>query len=414
MEHLLAISFGEIFLKGKNRNVFYKTATNNIKRNIKEIGYEDMYTESSKLYIKADKDKFDSLIKEIKKVFGIAYISEVVKCEKTIEDISRTSRQLIKYYKMDKGLTFKVESKRTDKSFSLTSPKLSAEIGGDILREFKDLKVDIHKPDFTVFIDIKSSAYIYIKRIKGLGGLPLGSSGEGLLLLSGGIDSPVAGFLMAKRGMNINAVHFHSYPFTSKRAHQKAMDLAKILSAYTGEMTVYSVNLAEIYKAISKNCPRRETTILSRRFMMRIANKISEKYEYQALITGESLGQVASQTIESVSVINESSRLPILRPLIAMDKKDIIEISEKIESYEKAIEPYDDCCSIFAPDLPVTKPKLKYIEKSEENLDIEKLENDAIESMEIIEIAWHLKALIVLCISKPLSPGTDPQHWREF
>ena len=387
MDWFLAISFGEIFLKGRNRNTFYKTAINNIKRNIRDIGYDDMFQESSKLYIKADRDKFDRLIKEIKKVFGIVYISEVVRCEKTVEDISKTSIDLVKYYDFDKDMTFKVESKRTDKSFALTSPKLSAKIGGDILGKYNGLSVDIHDPDFTVFIDVKSKAYIYIKRVEGLGGLPLGSGGEGLLLLSGGIDSPVAGFLMAKRGMNINAIHFHSYPFTSKRAHQKAMDLAKILSAYTGKMTVYSVNLAEIYKAISKNCPRRETTILSRRFMMRIANKISEKYSYQALITGESLGQVASQTIESVSVINDSSKLPILRPLIAMDKKDIIEISEKIDSYEKAIEPYDDCCSIFAPDSPVTKPKLKYIEKSEENLDIEKLEKQAIDSMEIIEIA---------------------------
>lgn len=390
MDWFLAISFGEIFLKGRNRNTFYKTAINNIKRNIRDIGYDDMFQESSKLYIKADRDKFDRLIKEIKKVFGIVYISEVVRCEKTVEDISKTSIDLVKYYDFDKDMTFKVESKRTDKSFALTSPKLSAKIGGDILGKYNGLSVDIHDPDFTVFIDVKSKAYIYIKRVEGLGGLPLGSGGEGLLLLSGGIDSPVAGFLMAKRGMNINAIHFHSYPFTSKRAHQKAMDLAKILSAYTGKMTVYSVNLAEIYKAISKNCPRRETTILSRRFMMRIANKISEKYSYQALITGESLGQVASQTIESVSVINDSSKLPILRPLIAMDKKDIIEISEKIDSYEKAIEPYDDCCSIFAPDSPVTKPKLKYIEKSEENLDIEKLEKQAIDSMEIIEIAWHI------------------------
>ena len=391
MDWFLAVSFGEIFLKGRNRNTFYKTAIDNIKRNIRDIGYDDMFQESSKLYIKSDRDKFDKLIKEIKKVFGIVYISEVVRCEKTVEDISKTSIDLVKYYDFDKDMTFKVESKRTDKSFALTSPQLSAKIGGDILGKYKDLNVDIHKPDFTVFIDVKSKVYIYINRVEGIGGLPLGSGGEGLLLLSGGIDSPVAGFLMAKRGMNINAIHFHSYPFTSKRAHQKAMDLAKILSAYTGQMTIYSVNLADIYKSISKNCPRRETTILSRRFMMRIANKIAEKYSYQALITGESLGQVASQTIESVSVINDSSKLPILRPLIAMDKKDIIEISEKIDSYEKAIEPYDDCCSIFAPDSPVTKPKLKYIEKSEENLDIEELENQAIESMEIIEIAWHIK-----------------------
>lgn len=387
MEWLLAISFGEIFLKGKNRNTFYKTAINNIKRNIKDIGYEDMYVESSKLYIKADRPKFDRLKKEIKKVFGISYIAEVIKTEKDLEVLSKSVIDLVDFYYGDQAKTFKVESKRTDKSFPLTSPQLSSKIGGVVLKNKKNLKVDVHEPDFVISIDIKAHAYVYIVREEGLGGLPIGSSGSGLLLLSGGIDSPVAGFLMAKRGMEINALHFHSYPFTSKRAHQKAMDLARLLSAYTGEMTVYSINLAEIYKAISQNCPRRDTTILSRRFMMRIASKLAKDYGYQSLITGESLGQVASQTIESVSVINEATDLPILRPLIAMDKKDIIDISVNIDTYEKAIEPYDDCCSIFAPANPVTKPKLEFIKKSEENLDIEKLEEDAIKSMEIIKIS---------------------------
>lgn len=387
MEWLLAISFGEIFLKGKNRNTFYKTAINNIKRNIKDIGYEDMYVESSKLYIKADRPKFDRLKKEIKKVFGISYIAEVIKTEKDLEVLSKSVIDLVEFYYGDQAKTFKVESKRTDKSFPLISPQLSSKIGGVVLKNKKNLSVDVHKPDFVISIDIKAHAYVYIIREEGLGGLPIGSSGSGLLLLSGGIDSPVAGFLMAKRGMEINALHFHSYPFTSKRAHQKAMDLARLLSAYTGEMTVYSINLAEIYKAISQNCPRRDTTILSRRFMMRIASKLAKDFGYQSLITGESLGQVASQTIESVSVINEATDLPILRPLIAMDKKDIIDISVNIDTYEKAIEPYDDCCSIFAPANPVTKPKLEFIKKSEENLDIEKLEEDAIKSMEIIKIS---------------------------
>lgn len=387
MEWLLAISFGEIFLKGKNRNTFYKTAINNIKRNIRDIGYEDMYVESSKLYIKADRSKFDRLKKEIKKVFGISYIAEVIKTKKDLEILSKSVIDLVDFYYGDQGKTFKVESKRTDKSFPLTSPQLSSKIGGVVLKNKKNLSVDVHNPDFVISIDIKAHAYVYIVREEGLGGLPIGSSGSGLLLLSGGIDSPVAGFLMAKRGMEINAIHFHSYPFTSKRAHQKAMDLARLLSAYTGDMTVYSINLAEIYKAISQNCPRRDTTILSRRFMMRIASKLAKDYGYQSLITGESLGQVASQTIESVSVINESTDLPILRPLIAMDKKDIIDISVNIDTYEKAIEPYDDCCSIFAPANPVTKPKLEFIKKSEENLDIKKLEEDAIKSMEIIKIS---------------------------
>ena len=387
MEWMIAVSFGEIFLKGKNRHIFYRTAIDNIKRNLRGIKYDEMYSESSKLYIKADRKNFEKIKDNVLKVFGISYVSYVIKTNKNIEDIYEACKEDLKEYFSDKNHTFKVETKRTDKSFKYKSPELSAKIGGFILRDFPNLSVDVHNPDFKVFIDVKDNVYVYSKRFKGLGGLPIGSSGNGLLLLSGGIDSPVAGFMVAKRGMKLDCIHFHSYPFTSKRALQKAINLAEIMSAYTGKMKIYSVNLANIYKAINQNCDRRETTILSRRFMMRIANKIAQENSYQALITGESLGQVASQTIESVSVINDSSEIPILRPLIAMDKKDIIDISLKMGSYEKSIEPYDDCCSIFAPDNPVTKPKLKYIKMSEEKLDIEALEKEAIDNMEIIEIS---------------------------
>lgn len=389
MEWMIAVSFGEIFLKGKNRNIFYKQAINNIKRNIREIKHGKIYTESSKLYIEADRQDFDKLKENILKVFGISYLAYVLKTNKDLDSIYEATKEVVENSYADNKYTFKVESRRTDKTFKLKSPELSAKIGGFMLRDFPNLRVDVHNPDFKLYIDVKENVYVYADRFEGLGGLPIGSSGKGLLLLSGGIDSPVAGFMVAKRGMKIDCLHFHSYPFTSKRALQKAIDLGEILSAYTGKMTIYSINLADIYKAINQNCDRRETTILSRRFMMRIANKIAENKEYQALITGESLGQVASQTIESISVINDSSERPILRPLVAMDKKDIIDISYKIGSYEKSIEPYDDCCSIFAPDSPLTKPKLKYIKMSEENLDIEKLENEAIEKMEIIEISWQ-------------------------
>ena len=403
MEWMIAVSFGEIFLKGKNRHVFYKAAINNIKRNLRGIDYQGMYSESSKLYIQADRKDFEKIKDNVLKVFGISYVAYVIKTNKNIEDIYAACKEDLSEYFSDKNYTFKVESKRTDKSFKYKSPELSAKIGGFILRDFSNLSVDVHNPNFRVFIDVKDNVYIYSKRFKGLGGLPIGSSGHGLLLLSGGIDSPVAGFMVAKRGMKLDCIHFHSYPFTSKRALQKAVDLAEIMSSYTGKMKIYSVNLADIYKAINQNCDRRETTILSRRFMMRIANKIAETNSYQALITGESLGQVASQTIESVSVINDSSEIPILRPLIAMDKKDIIDISHKMGSYEKSIEPYDDCCSIFAPDNPVTKPKLKYIKMSEEKLDIEALETDAINNMEIIEIAWQSDNSKVIYMSRPLS-----------
>lgn len=388
MQDLLSVSFGELFLKGKNRNKFFKTVIDNIKRNIKEIGYEDMYLESSKLYIKADKKDFDNLIKEIKKVFGIIYISEIKRCDKNIESIEKALKEILD--KMDiKNKTFKVITNRVDKSFDIKSPEFSQMMGGFILKNYakdNNLKVDVHNPDFKVFIDIKKYAYVYANRHEGMGGLPLGSSGNGLLLLSGGIDSPVAGFMMAKRGMRINCLHFHSYPFTSKRALQKAIDLGKILSQYTGKMRIYSVNMAEIYKEINKNCHRNQTTILSRRFMMRIGEKISEKNNYHALITGESLGQVASQTVESMAVIEDATKLPIFKPLVALDKTEIIDRALFIGSYEKSIEPFDDCCSIFAPSNPITKPKLKYIKESESKLNIEELEDKAIENMEIFDI----------------------------
>ncbi|PMC82565.1 tRNA uracil 4-sulfurtransferase ThiI [Anaerococcus hydrogenalis] len=388
MQDLLSVSFGELFLKGKNRNKFFKAAIDNIKRNIEKIGYEDMYLESSKLYIKADKNDFKDLIKEIKKVFGIIYISEIKRCDKDINSIENALKEILD--NMDiKNKSFKVITNRVDKSFNIKSPDLSQMMGAYILKNYaqkNNLKVDVHNPDFKVFIDIKKYAYVYANRHEGIGGLPLGSSGNGLLLLSGGIDSPVAGFMMAKRGMRINCLHFHSYPFTSKRALQKAIDLGKILSQYTGKMRIYSVNMAEIYKSINKNCHRNQTTILSRRFMMRIAEKISEKNNYHALITGESLGQVASQTVESMTVIEDATKLPIFKPLIALDKTEIIDRALFIGSYEKSIEPFDDCCSIFAPSNPITKPKLKYIKESESKLDIEELENKAIENMEIFDI----------------------------
>lgn len=388
MQDLLSVSFGELFLKGKNRNKFFKTAIDNIKRNIEKIGYDNMYLESSKLYIEADKKNFESLIKEIKKVFGIIYISEIKRCDKNLDSIENAIKEILDDMDL-KNKTFKVITNRVDKSFDIKSPELSQMMGGYILKNYaqkNNLKVDVHNPDFKIFIDIKKYAYVYANRHEGIGGLPLGSSGNGLLLLSGGIDSPVAGFMMAKRGMRIDCLHFHSYPFTSKRALQKAIDLGKILSQYTGKMRIYSINMAEIYKSINKNCRRNQTTILSRRFMMRIAEKISEKNNYHALITGESLGQVASQTVESMTVIEDATKLPIFKPLIALDKTEIIDRALFIGSYEKSIEPFDDCCSIFAPSNPITKPKLKYIKESESKLEIEELENNAIENMEIFDI----------------------------
>lgn len=386
MKPLIAVSFGELFLKGANRKQFYDNALSHILKNIKSIGYDRYYGESAKLYIEADEEKFDKIIEQLQKVFGIAYIDIVYRTEKNIDDIFDTVKKSIEDAYANEKLTFKVQTKRVDKSFDYKSPEFNVIIGDKILDNFDNLKVDVHNPDFKVYIEIKNNVYIYTKRYKGLGGLPIGSSGEGLLMLSGGIDSPVAGYLMAKRGMKVHALHFHSYPYTSLQAKQKATDLAQIMSDYTGPMNLYMVNISEIYKEIATNCDRRETTILSRRFMVRIAEKLSEQHGYQALITGDSLGQVASQTIESLSVVEEATKLPIFRPLIAMDKKDIVDLSKEIGSYEKSIEPFDDCCSIFAPDNPLTKPKLHYMKMSEEKLDVDRLVDEALETIEIIKI----------------------------
>ena len=387
MKWLVSVSFGELILKGKNRKTFFDRAKRNIKRNIKSIGYNDIFMESSKLYIDVDKDKIERTIEEVRKVFGIVYVSKVLKCEKTIDGIKKAAIDVLDEWDNYSNKTFKVKTNRVDKSFELKSPQISSEVGGYVLENKDDLKVDVHNPDFELFVDIKEDAFVYVERHEGFGGLPIGSSGRGLLLLSGGIDSPVAGFMMAKRGVEISALHFHSYPFTSKRAQQKVEELAEILSQYTGEITMYSINMLDIYKQINLNCRVRETTILSRRFMMRIGERICKENDINVMITGESLGQVASQTIESVSVINEAVNIPILRPLIGMDKTDIIDISREIGSYDKSIEPFEDCCSVFTPDRPVTKPRLKDILQSEEKLDVDKLIDDAISKMEIIKIS---------------------------
>lgn len=390
MEYMVSASLGELFLKGKNRSTFIKQVEDNIKENIKDTDFSDIYMESGKIYIKAPEKDLDRIIEEASKIFGIASLSKVLACEKNLDDIFKATCLLLErsgYLEDEDKKTFKVKTTRVDKSFPLTSPEASAELGGRVLEKYPNLIVDVHQPDFEIYVDIKKNTYVYLEKIPGLGGLPIGTNGKSLLLLSGGIDSPVAGFMMAKRGVELSCVHFHSYPFTSKRALQKAIDLADLMKKYTGPMTVYSVNLADIYTAIRDNCDIRQTTILSRRFMMRISEKIANDKGIDTLVTGESLGQVASQTMQSLKVIDGSVEIPILRPLIGMDKTEIVKISQFMDTYDKSIEPYMDCCSIFAPDKPVTKPRLSDIEFSESKLDIEKLEKDALDTMEIFKIS---------------------------
>ncbi|MBU5440070.1 tRNA 4-thiouridine(8) synthase ThiI [Tissierella sp. MSJ-40] len=387
MDKVLSVSLGEIALKGLNRKYFENQLISQMKKVIKDIGYNKIYKEQGKIYIEAEEIHFPQMINRLKKVFGLVYISPCIRVEKDMDEVAKASIEIMKD-RVNRGdvSTFKVETNRADKKFPIKSPEISRQMGGVILTNFNDLKVDVHNPDVYLYIDIKQNCYIYIDKIKGYGGLPIGTNGKGLLLLSGGIDSPVAGFLMAKRGVEISCIHYHSYPFTSERAEDKVKSLAQILSRYTGKITMYSVNVLDIQKSINAKCPEDEMTILSRRFMMRIAEKIAIKNGMNALITGESLGQVASQTINGISVTNAAVNLPILRPLIGLDKVEIIDIAKDIETFETSILPFEDCCTVFLPKHPVTRPKLQDIEVSESALNVEELVDNAIERMEVYTI----------------------------
>lgn len=387
MDKVVSISFGEIALKGANRSYFVNKLIGQIRNSIKDLGNLKVYQDKSKIFVEANDENIDTVVNRVKKVFGIVLVSKCYRTDKEMDNIRHTALMVAKEAMDSKNInTFKVDSKRGDKKYPLNSMEICRDVGGYILNNIDTLKVDVHKPDMYVYIEVRDYAYVYTEKIKAYGGLPIGTNGTGLLLLSGGIDSPVAGFMMAKRGVAINTVHFHSYPFTSERAEEKVKSLAKILTRYIGKFNMFSINLLNIQKEINKNCPEDEMTIISRRFMMRIAEKIALRGGMDALITGESMGQVASQTIKGLNVTNSSVDLPVFRPLIGMDKTDIIEIAQDIETFETSILPYEDCCTVFLPKHPVTRPKLENIEKSEEALDIENLIQDAIEKMEIIKI----------------------------
>lgn len=387
MDYLISVSFGELTLKGDNRKDFENRIIRKIKKAISNFEVEEFYKEQGKVYIKADKELFEEMIEQIKKVFGIFYICEVLRCEKNVESIKEATKTLIGDLGICEEKTFKVFVNRVDKKFTPKSPELSRELGGVILKNFGNiLKVDVHNPQMPVYVDVKEYAYVYVKRYKGFGGLPIGSSGRGLLLLSGGIDSPVAGFVMGKRGMEIGAIHFHSYPFTSERGEEKVKDLAKILSNYVGKFSMTSINLLPIQKEIASKCPEKEITILGRIFMMKIAEKLAIKQNYHALITGESLGQVASQTIQGLTVVDKSTEISILRPLIAMDKTEIIDIARTIDTYETSILPFEDCCTVFLPKHPVTKPKIEDINNSLSLLEVDKLIDEALANKKVYEI----------------------------
>lgn len=379
---------GEVALKGMNKPYFERVLLERV-RNAISCWENDSHWNGGLMLVRIGGDvPVEDAVKKLSKVFGVATVSPAICVEKDMDAIGEAAAAYVRELKEKEDIkTFKVKAKRADKSFPVQSPEIGATVGGSILSGVPDIKVDVHEPDLKLFVDVRrEAAYIYRDKIRGFGGLPLGTNGKGLILMSGGIDSPVAAFMMAKRGMRIEAVHFHSYPYTSKRAQRKVEDLCRVLAGYMGTITMHVINLLPIQEEIVKNCPEDETTILVRRFMMRIAEEVAKKTKNMMLITGEDLGQVASQTAEALVVTDNVVSMPVMRPLIAMDKVDIMDKAKEIGTYDLSIQPYEDCCTVFLPKHPVTKPKLDRIEKSESALDVEGLVRAAVDSDEIVEI----------------------------
>ena len=388
-QNILIVRCGEVALKGMNKPYFERMLVDRIKKNLRAFDGVDVRRHEGLIFVRAEKNlDINAIIKEISKVFGVASISKAVEASSELNAIGDEAVRYMMNLIEERGIrTFKVEGKRADKTFPVKSPEIGRIIGAKVLVGCKVLKVDVHKPDVLLHVDVRSDrTYIYEGKIAGFGGLPLGTNGKGLTLLSGGIDSPVATWMMAKRGMLIEAVHFHSYPYTSQRAQEKVEDLARIVASYCGRFKMHVINLLPIQEQIVMNCPKEETTILVRRFMMRIAERIAKETGCMMLITGENLGQVASQTAEALVVTDASVSMPVMRPLIAMDKVDIMDKAQEIGTFETSIQPYEDCCTVFLPKHPTTKPKLERILQSESKLDVEGLIEAAVKSQEIVNI----------------------------
>ena len=383
------IKYAEIGEKGKNRYLFEDALVKQINNRLKRHDGAFVITkEQGRIYAEANEEyDFDEIVDSLQHVFGIVGICPMVQVEKG--DYESLKEEVAKYIDEayeDKNFTFKVIARRADKNYPATSDQINRDLGEVILTRFPETKVDVHNPDVTLHVEIRQKINIFSETIPGPGGMPIGTAGKAMLLLSGGIDSPVAGWMVAKRGVTIEATYFHAPPYTSERAKQKVVDLAKLVAKYTGPIKLNIVNFTDIQLYIYDQCPHDELTIIMRRYMMRIAEEIAKQSDCLALITGESIGQVASQTMPSLAVTNEVCEMPVLRPLIAFDKQDIVDISVKIDTFETSTLPYEDCCTIFVAKHPVTKPNLKRIIKSEEKLaeKIEEMMKTAIETREIV------------------------------
>lgn len=385
MKEIVLAKYGEIVLKGLNKRSFEDMLTKNIKRRLKSLGRFELFSAQSTTYITPldDDIELSEVVDRVGKIFGIAALCRACVCEKDFSDITEKSIDYLKDV-LSSVETFKVNAKRADKAFPMKSPEICAELGGILLEKFPNLKVDVKNPQITVTVEIRdTNAYIHAENIKGAGGLPVGSSGKAMLLLSGGIDSPVAGYMMAKRGVNITAIHYVSPPYTSDRALLKVEQLCEKLTDYCGGIAFYCVPFTEIQEAIKDNCPEEYFTVIMRRLMMEIAQRIAEKDNCLALITGESVGQVASQTMAAISCTDAVCRIPVFRPLIGMDKTEIIEIARKIDTFETSVLPYEDCCTVFTPRHPKVRPSLEDVEKAQGKFDFEPLIQKAVENTEM-------------------------------
>lgn len=387
------LKYGEIGVKGKNKHLFEDALAKQVRLALKKVdGSFQVTREEGRIYVDALSEyDYDDALEALKKVFGIVWICPMVQTDDNGFDA--LADEIVEYIDKvypDKHFTFKVESRRARKNYPMNSMELNAAIGEKLLMAYENdgLKVDVHKPEVLLNVEIRARINIYSEQIKGVGGMPVGTNGKALLLLSGGIDSPVAGYLTAKRGVTIDAIYFHTPPFTSDRAKQKVIDLAKLISAYTGPIMLHVVNFTDVQMRIYDKCPHDELTIIMKRYMIRIAEAVAATSDSIGLVTGESIGQVSSQTLQSLSVINEAAKLPVIRPLVCFDKQEIIDLAEKIGTYETSIEPYEDCCTTFVAKHPVTKPPLKSILKSETHLgaEMEELVQTAVDTVEKILI----------------------------
>lgn len=384
MKEVIMAKYGEIALKGLNKSTFEDILVKNIKRRLKPLGEFEYTRRQSTIYIEpAGEFDLDPAVKRLCTVFGIGAVQRCAVYEKDMDVIKAKCPEYLRDT-LEAASTFKVEAKRSDKSFPLKTPDIQVELGDALLDAFPHLKVDVHEPQVTVFCEIRDKgAYVSAGRIAGAGGIPVGSSGKALLLLSGGIDSPVAAYMMAKRGLIVDGIHFQSPPYTSERALMKVQTLCEKLTAYCGDIKLYCVPFTEIQEALRDNCPEEYFTVIMRRLMMKIANRTAESYGYGALITGESMGQVASQTLRAIQCTDAAAKFPVFRPVIGMDKKEITDIARKIDTFETSVLPYEDCCTVFTPKHPKTRPVLSEIEKAESAFDFEPLINEAVENMTV-------------------------------